>query len=642
VSVGTEIGRPDLGAPSARLRRNLAIIGGLGAVVCGLTVLVTLTGNAPRGQRAAPALAHALIVGIPVFAGLSAWHLRPQSRFGPLLVATGFAWSLTTLAQSDSSFLYSTGRVSLWLIEPAILYLILAFPSGRLVGRVDRALFGAAVAIVALLFLPTAALIESYPVVRPLSGCDTECPPNFFMVLDSTPGFVEPMRTVREVLLVLVFLTVAVRLLDRIRHATRLVRRTVTPVLAAAVVRLGAYVSFLPARRIAPSSAAVDALGWVLLLTLPAIALGFLVGVVRWRLHVADAMERLARSVIAGRDPARLRAAMRTALEDPTLEVAYRMPGARGVWVGPDGQRIDPERAGPRSVTAITNNGGPSVVVVHDPALAEHRDFVTAAASVAQFATENERLTARLRSSLRELEESRMRIVAAADKERRRIERDLHDGAQQRLVALRIKLELADELMTTDPDHAQTLLRETESELDEALEDVRSLARGIYPSLLADQGLREALRAVALRAPLRTSLECKGIGRYPPEVESAVYFSCLEALQNAAKHAPGATAVTLFVAANGELRFEVQDDGAGFDTAQAVNGQGLTSMRDRLAAVGGRLTVRSTPGQGTVVCGSVPTAPGEAGIPADSHARSLSPGAEARDDRVVAVRTKRR
>ena len=111
-----------------------------------------------------------------------------------------------------------------------------------------------------------------------------------------------------------------------------------------------------------------------------------------------------------------------------------------------------------------------------------------------------------------------------------------------------------------------------------------------------------------------------------------MYFSCLEALQNAAKHAPGATAVRLSVAANGELRFEVQDDGAGFDTAQAGNGQGLTSMRDRLAAVGGRLTVRSTPGQGTVVCGTVPTAPGEAGIPAGSHARSLAPGTEARED----------
>jgi signal transduction histidine kinase len=407
----------------------------------------------------------------------------------------------------------------------------------------------------------------------------------------------------------------------------------VTPVLAAAIVRLGTYVSFLPVRRIASDSAAVDALGWLLLLTLPAIALGFLVGIVRWRLHVADAMEQLARSVIAGRNPASLRTAMRDALEDPALEVAYQVPGDPGGWVGPDGRRIEAERPGAsRSVTAFTDNGGPAVAVVHDSALGEHRDFVIAAASVALVATENERLTARLRSSLRELEESRMRIVAAADKERRRIERDLHDGAQQRLVALRIKLELADELMTTDPDHAQTLLRETESELDEALEDVRSLARGIYPSLLADQGLRDALRAVALRAPLPTTVECKGIGRYPPEVESAVYFSCLEALQNAAKHAQGATTVRLSVAANGELRFEVRDDGAGFDTEHAGNGQGLTSMHDRLAAVGGRLTVRSAPGQGTAVSGTVPTAAGEAGIPVDSRARSLAPAVSTQDD----------
>ena len=629
-----EIGRPMLGAAaSARLRTKLIVLGGLGALVSVLAVLVTLTGNPPADQRLAPALGHALIAGIPIFAGLVAWQLRPHSRFGPLLVATGFAWSLTTLGESDSSFLYSTGRVSVWLVEPLILYLVLAFPSGHLGGRVDRALVGSAVAIAALLFLPTALLIESYPAVQAVSGCGTQCPANFFAVVDSTPGFVEQIQVVREVLLAAVFGMAAARLAGRIRHATRLTRRTLTPVLVAAIVRLGAYVSFFPVRKIAPDSAAVDALGWVLILTLPAIAVGFLVGIVRWRLHVADAMEHLARSVIAGRNPASLRGAMRDALEDPALEVAYQIPGDPGRWVGPDGRRIEAERPGAsRSVTAFTDNGGPAVAVMHDSALEEHRDFVIAAASVALVATENERLTARLRSSLRELEESRMRIVAAADKERRRIERDLHDGAQQRLVALRIKLELADELMTTDPDHAQALLRETESELDEALEDVRSLARGIYPSLLADQGLRDALRAVALRAPLPTTVECKGIGRYPPEVEGAIYFSCLEALQNAAKHARGAATVRLSVAANGELRFEVRDDGAGFDTEHAGNGQGLTSMRDRLAAVGGRLTVRSAPGQGTVVSGTVPIAAGEAGIPVDYRARSLARAASTQDD----------
>jgi signal transduction histidine kinase len=351
----------------------------------------------------------------------------------------------------------------------------------------------------------------------------------------------------------------------------------------------------------------VDAIGWLLLLSLPAIALGFLVGAVRWRLHVADAMERLARSAIAGRNRASLRAAMREALEDPLLEVAYRVPGDPGGWIGSDGQSIDGARPGAsQSVTAVTDNGGPAVALVHDAALGEYRDFVAAAASVALFATENERLTARLRSSLRDLERSRMRIVAAADRERRRIERDLHDGAQQRLVALRIKLELADELMATAPDHSRKLLREAESELDEALEDVRSLARGIYPSVLTDHGLADALRAVARRAPVHTSVECENVGRYSPEVESAVYFSCLEALQNAAKHSRGAGTVRLFLAVNGDLSFEVRDDGDGFDPDDVTTGSGLTNMRDRLAAVGGRLTVRSVPGEGTLVSGTVP------------------------------------
>jgi signal transduction histidine kinase len=216
-------------------------------------------------------------------------------------------------------------------------------------------------------------------------------------------------------------------------------------------------------------------------------------------------------------------------------------------------------------------------------------------------------ITRVVRSSLRELEESRARIVAAADRERHRIERDLHDGAQQRLVALRIKLELADELMEIDSAHAHQLMREAESEIEEVLEEVRSLARGIYPSLLAHRGLAEALRSAALRSPVPTNVECDGVTRYTPEVESAVYFSCLEALQNAVKHGRGATAVSMSINTNGGLHFEISDDGQGFDATEVVFGQGLMNIRDRLAAIGGRLDVRSTGGQGTVVSGTVPT-----------------------------------
>jgi signal transduction histidine kinase len=629
------------GGPAA-LGGKFAFLGIAGMVACAVTTTLSLSGSEGSGQQLLIALGNALTVAVPIVAGMYAWYARPQSRFGPLLVATGFGWSLATFAQSDGSFLYSLGRVSIWLIEPVVLYLILAFPSGRLTTRIDRALVLSSLAIVAVLFVPTAFLVESYPRFSPLSGCETSCPDNFFRLADETPGFVDGAQIAREILITLVFLAAAARLFDRIRQATPLLRRTVTPVLTAAIVRLGAFGAFFIARRAVPGSFVLDAIGWLWLLTLPGIALGFLVGLLRWRLHVADAMEQLARSVIARPGRADVRDAMAAALEDPSLQVAYRVSADGGRWSGSDGAEVDVERPGPgRAVTRLSDNGRAAMALVHDAGLEEHQDFLHAAGSMAFFSTENERLTARLRVSLRELEESRARIVAAADRERRRIERDLHDGAQQRMVALRIKLELADELMEADPTHAHKLLREAESGIEEALDEVRSLARGIYPSLLADLGLAEALKAAALRAPLSTTVECDGVSRYPAAVESAVYFSCLEALQNAAKHAHEATEVKISISGNGSLEFEVRDDGDGFDISDRAPGQGLTNMRDRLATVGGSLAVGSTPGGGTVVRGTVPISapggrfprtPGEADTPSDSHARRLAPAAESGDD----------
>jgi signal transduction histidine kinase len=213
-----------------------------------------------------------------------------------------------------------------------------------------------------------------------------------------------------------------------------------------------------------------------------------------------------------------------------------------------------------------------------------------------------------VRASLRELRSSRARIASNADRDRRRIERDLHDGAQQSLVALRIRLDLAGDLLRESPERAVQVLGELGVEVDGALEQVRSLARGVYPSLLADRGLREALCAAALRSPVRTTVDTDGVGsrRYDPEVESAVYFCCLEAIQNAMKHAGGVKTITVALAQQANLRFEVTDDGAGFNDKRVTSGSGLTSMRDRIAAVGGRLEVGTAPGSGTRVSGSVP------------------------------------
>ena len=214
-----------------------------------------------------------------------------------------------------------------------------------------------------------------------------------------------------------------------------------------------------------------------------------------------------------------------------------------------------------------------------------------------------------LRSTNEELRASRSRLVAAADAERRRIERDIHDGAQQHLVALAVNLGLSRQLLQDDADAAAELLSELAGELKETIAQLRDLAHGVYPPLLREAGLAEALRAAAARSPLAVSVEAGGLGRYGPDLEAAVYFCCLEALQNAAKHAPEARVTLTLREVAGSLRLTVTDDGPGFDVDAVRGGQGLQNMTDRLGAVGGLLTVRATPGTGARVEGVGPLAP---------------------------------
>jgi signal transduction histidine kinase len=227
-------------------------------------------------------------------------------------------------------------------------------------------------------------------------------------------------------------------------------------------------------------------------------------------------------------------------------------------------------------------------------------------ASGAGLVLRNVRLTEELLARLEELRASRQRLVAAQDAERRRLERNIHDGAQQQLVALAVKARLARGLTAKDPERAAQMLTQVEAEITAALEDLRDLARGIYPPLLADQGLVAALESQARRAPMPVGVQADGIGRYPQEREAAVYFCVLEALQNAGKYA-GATSVTVRLAdTGGQLTFEVSDDGVGFDPSSTSYGTGMQGMADRLSALDGELQVRSHPGEGTTVAGALP------------------------------------
>ena len=268
------------------------------------------------------------------------------------------------------------------------------------------------------------------------------------------------------------------------------------------------------------------------------------------------------------------------AVEDAPLELA----GETAVEVRDSGELL-----GALSVAMPAN----------DPMNPAKERLVRDLASQAGLALRNVRLVEELRASQR-------RLVTAQDEERRRLERNIHDGAQQQLVALSVKARLARGFAGRDPAKADDVLSQIEAELQTALDDLRDFARGIYPPLLADKGLGAALEAQARRSPVPVRVHADGIGRYPQEIEAAVYFSCLEALQNVAKYAEATTADVRLAQANGTLTFEVRDDGRGFDDSNALEGTGLRGIADRLAALDGDLSVRSRPGEGTTLAGRLP------------------------------------
>jgi signal transduction histidine kinase len=523
-----------------------------------------------------------------VLCGLFAWWRRPESRFGALMVAVGFANFVSTLSWTTNDFTFTLGQAFDLLPPVLFLHLFLAFPSGHLSGPVERAfVVSAYVAAVVL------------QVARMPFGV-TFGPNN---LLELTVNEDAALITLRVALLtVSAFCLIgAVTLLVRRRGTRRPLRPMFVLLLDAFALGLVMIAClFVSASFGGP---AVQEIRWATFATLGAAPLVFLAALLNVRL-ARSAVGDLVQELRSDPAPADLRDSLARALRDPSLELAYWLPDF-GVYVDLDGKLVElPDLRG-RSTTLIDRHGDHIAALIHDPELDEEPELLESVGAAAGIALENARLDAELRARLEELRGSRARIVDAAQSERQLLERNLHDGAQQRLIALSLELGMLKGRVEDDPDVKAGIDR-ARREIAASLAELREIARGLHPAVVSGHGLAVALEQLAARAPLPVELKVDVEGRLPEPLEVAAYYVVAESLANVAKHAQADAASVDVLTNEGELVVEIVDDGIG--GADSERGSGIRGLADRVEALNGRLRVWTPLGGGTRVRAEIPCA----------------------------------
>jgi signal transduction histidine kinase len=559
-------------------------------VAGGTTAALVLTSDSADSPSLTASLG--LVIGLSwCLTGLEQWQRHPGNRIGPLMVLVGFAWFGSLLEETSYSPLFTVGLFLPALYIAIFAHVLLAFPSGELVGRLRRGLVVAA--YVDTIVLCAAAALFTEP--------ECKCVDNLVLVHPNESLATTLGDVASGIGVALTLLSLGV-LVDRWRRATRPWRRVVGPVLW--------------------SGSAAAAIGGINLLAdtmgekVPAIELAYLVAfaVVPFAFKVSLLRSRLARGAVAelvvelgeARAPGELRDALARALGDPSLALAYWLPEQER-YVDVEGRPARlPGKGDDRVVTVVEGDGRRVGALIHDESLLRDPELVDAVCAAARLALENERLQAELRARLDELQASRARLVEAADAERRRIERNLHDGTQQRLVSVSMALGLAESKLATDPEAVPAILAEARASLGTALRELREISQGIHPGILSERGLGAALKELAYGAPLPVELALGVEQRLPEPVEAAAYYVVAEALANVAKYAE-ATSVRVSVARqNGTAVVEVADDGVG--GADSERGSGLRGLADRVESLGGALAVESPPGRGTRLRAEIPCA----------------------------------
>jgi signal transduction histidine kinase len=534
------------------------------------------------------------LVGLSFFgAGIVAMDRRPGNIIGPLMIGYAATWFLGNWGNLGVPPLTTLGLIGATLSTPFLAHILFVYPSGRLRTTFERVVLW--IVYVSSIGASVVIALTWNPRVFGCSTCwDTHAPFPSARVNDVA----QQVSDRAPIILVPLFISVLVL---RWREASRAERRELTPLWTASSILAIVYLirSFASADPRDPFAYLLWELNSILQLFVPVI---FAWGLLSTRLAqsaVGHLVVELERPLL----PGGLRDALARTLGDPMLEVAYAIEG-QDRWVDANGQRValSERPTDRRAVTVIEPEGTPLAALIHDPALDE--GLVRAAGAAAGMAIANERLRAQVQAQLEEVRASRQRIVEAGDRERRRVERNLHDGAQQRLVTLSLGLALLQQREDLVPE-AREVLAQASAELRSAMSELRELARGIHPAILTEEGLAAAVESVADRSSVPVQLHIALGGRLPEPVESTAYYVVSESLANVAKYAEASVARVDLARRNGSLRVEVVDDGKG--GADADRGSGLGGLEDRVAAVGGTLRIESPHGEGTRVLAEIPS-----------------------------------
>jgi signal transduction histidine kinase len=570
-----------------------------------LVSAIWLVATSPHLQRPGMhALYQANLFASPIVIGLLWWRRRPASRFGPLLVIFGFCVWPIALQGSTWPLLFDLGVLADGVAVFVNFYVLLAFPTGRLESRVDRLLLWVFALGVGGSFLLWALFSPALVGSGPLASCAPACPPNVLQIGEA-PWLVAAVRYIQVVSGIGVALGILVVYVRRLIVGNRPRRRALLGVAATSLLLLPTFIVFHTARLVfsAPPET-LQTLAWLLVGARVLYPLGFLLVLIQAQLFANTAQRHL---LLALSDPPSLEgweAALSRALDDPALRVGVLEPTTAHL-VATDGTVLEPPPVdGDRLLVPVGHSGEVAAALLVDAVLADDPELISAASTATLVALQHGQLED-------QLGQLRTRLLDSADSERRKIQRDLHDGAQQRLVVLRLHIRQAEELLAGDPD-ARAVVQDLAHDVDDALEELRNLARGIYPAVLTRYGVAAALASLA-RGPNPPTIVVEGdIGRYPTTVEHTAYFCCLEAIQNATKHAGPAASVTVTLKEHdGNLQLQVHDNGCGFQHPAHTTGAGMSNMQERVAAVGGNLDIDSTTGVGTTVHVRIPVPPSD-------------------------------